>query len=310
MWWLHWFSHFAMAHLPGGRRALRWSQDWLGEHRSLESSTRFDHAVYLLQHAKRLTQGSSDPLVIEIGTGWIPAIALTLMLVGLRTHTYDVVRHIDTSLFRRTRAVLRQRGDQIAATAGIPVAEIEERLQAISHVDQLSAAADVLGGRYSAPIDTTTLPHRNGEADLVVSNLVLQCIPREVLKPVVQETFRVLKPGGHAIHRMYLGDEYAGRDPRRNHLHYLTYSDETWRRWFCHRLKHLNRLRAPQFLSLFEEIGFEVDNAERSVDEESIEHLKRIKLAREFRGMSWEDLATTSLAVILRKPTTGPNGNV
>lgn len=308
MWWMHWLLHLAMAHLPGGQWAHRFTQERLGEHRHLESSTRFEHANYFLQKALGLTTGVSRPLVVEIGTGWIPAIALAMMLVGLRTHTYDVARHNYRALFRRTREVLRERSEELAGVAGVSKAEIERRLSLIAETDEFGEAARRLGGVYAAPVDTTALPHTDGEADLVLSNLVLQCIPREVLKPVVQETYRILKPGGHAVHRMYLGDEYAGRDPHRNHLDFLMYSEKTWRRWFCHRFKHLNRLRAPQFLALFEEVGFEIPHVERTIDEECIEYLKWIPLDEEFRGMSYEDLATTSLAVTLRKPLeSGPS---
>jgi SAM-dependent methyltransferase len=159
-----------------------------------------------------------------------------------------------------------------------------------------------LGGRYCAPYDTTALPYGNGEVDLVLSNLVLQCIPRCVLPDVIAETVRVLAPGGYAVHRIWMGDEYAGRDPNRNRLHYLTYSEQTWTRWFCHRLKHLNRLRAPQFLELFDEVGLEIWRCQRTVDEQSIPHLKKIPLDEQFQRISWEDLATTSLEIVLRKP--------
>lgn len=301
-WWMHWLSQLGMASVPGGRKLHRLMQDHLGEHRHLASSTRFDNAELFLRKTLRLTEGQQDPLVVEIGTGWIPAVPLTLLVAGLRVDTYDVTRHVDAKLFMRTRDVLRSRSERLAQAAGLPESVVADQLEAIATVEDFATAARRLRGGYAAPVDTTCLPYAADEVDVVLSNLVLQCIPREVLRPVLAETFRILKPGGYAIHRLYLGDEYAGRDPQRDRLHYLTYSERTWQRWFCHRLKHLNRLRAPHFLDLFAEIGFEVWHSERHVDQASLAHLQKTGVDEQFRGLSWEEIATTSLDVTLRKP--------
>ena len=305
-WWMHWLSQLGMAHLPGGRRLHRLMQDRFGEHRHLESSTRFDNAELFLRKILRLTENVNDPHVVELGTGWIPAVPMTLLLAGVRVDTFDVTRHVDGCLYGRTRDVLAGRLDRLATAARLPESVIEERLRRVDDVADFATAAGQLDGRYAAPVDTTSLPYDELTADVVISNLVLQCIPKEVLEPVLRESFRILKPGGHAIHRLYLGDEYAGRDPNRNRLHYLAYTENTWQTWFCHRLKHLNRLRAPQFLAMFEEIGFEVRHTERSVDETSIDHLKQIGVDDQFGDFTWEEIATTSLEVTLRKPASVP----
>ena len=301
-WWMHWLSQLGMAHMPGGRSLHRWMQDRLGEHRHLESSARFENAELFLEKALALTAGVSGPRVVEIGTGWIPAVPLTLLATGLPVETHDVLRHVDDGLYQRTRGVLHQRVTRIANAATQQPSEILRRLDEIREIEDFATACQVLGGRYSAPTDTTALPYPDGDVDLVLSNLVLQCIPRDVLAGVLAETFRILAPGGYAVHRIWMADEYAGRDPQRNRLHYLTYSEQTWTRWFCHRLKHLNRLRAPQFLELFNAVGFEVTHSERTVDEPSIPHLQQLSLDKQFQEMSWEDLATTSLEIVLRKP--------
>lgn len=301
-WWMHWLSQLGMSYLPGGRSLHRLMQDRLGEHRHLESSSRFDNAELFLRKTLRLTEGMDAPRIVEIGTGWIPAVPLSLLLAGLRVETYDVARHVDAMLYQRSRDVLGGRCGRIAEAAGISAEAVRQRFDTLHDVDDFAVACEVLGGRYAAPVDTSALVEKDGEVDVVISNLVLQCIPRAALLPVLEESYRILRPGGHAVHRIWMADEYAGRDPQRNRLHYLTYSEQTWTRWFCHRLKHLNRLRAPQFLAMFENIGFETRHCERDIDEQSIPHLQQIRLDEQFRKMSWEDLATTSLEIVLQKP--------
>jgi hypothetical protein len=162
----------------------------------------------------------------------------------------------------------------------------------------------LLGGSYRAPFNTLQLPYADGEADLVISNLVLQCIPRDLLKPVLAESLRVLRPGGLAIHRVRMTDEYAANDRRRNHLEYLQYPDHTWNRWCCHRLKHQNRLRASQFVAIFEELECSCRLVDRCVDHDSIPVLQRLSLAEQFRRLDLEDLATINLDLVVQRPPT------
>ena len=138
---------------------------------------------------------------------------------------------------------------------------------------------------------------------MVVSNLMLQCIPKDTLSPLLKECWRVLKPGGIALHRVRMSDEYApaGSGAGRNHLEYLKYSEQSWNRWFNHSLKHINRLRAPQFMELFKEAGFTCLECSRDIDTDSIPFLQRLELAPPFRQMSWEDLATVAIGVALKK---------
>src|SRR5262249_35518772 len=133
---------------------------------------------------------------------------------------------------------------------------LQSRLATAEAEGDFAAAAHRLGGNYFAPWDTRRLPFEDNRADVVLSNLVLPHIPPAALSEVIRETARVLRPGGLALHRLNLHDEYATADPRRGALDFLSYSRRTWDLFFNHSIKYNNRLRYTHYMKLFGEAGF------------------------------------------------------
>jgi hypothetical protein len=206
-------------------------------------------------------------------------------------------------LVKRTIAELVRLSDSIAHAAGIPIQEVQRRLRAIESANGLDQALAVLGGEYQAPVDTRRLPLADESVDVVLSSLVMQCIPIPVIPAVLAETRRILGREGIAMHRIRMTDEYATADANRNHFEYLHYSSRMWDRWFNHRLKHQNRLRASQFAGLFDEAGFDCIERRDAVDGESIPLLKETGVDESFANCDWTDLATLGMSVVLKKRT-------
>lgn len=303
-WWIGAAAQWSLAHVPGGGFVASRLRERFGELAHLERSSRFDNALWFLRTARRWSGELGDLRVVELGTGWVPAVPYAFLFSGSRVDTYDVDRLVRTRIARRTLVELRRRASEFASAAGITDDALLRRLSIAEQASDFAAACRSLHGSYRAPFNTLELPYADGEADLVFSNLVLQCIPRELLKPVLAESLRVLRPGGLAIHRVRMTDEYAAKDPKRNHLEYLQYSDHTWNRWCCHRLKHQNRLRASQFVSIFEELGCNCRMVERCVDHDSIPVVEKLPLADQFHGLGLEDLATINLDLVVQRPLT------
>ncbi|NOX52879.1 MAG: class I SAM-dependent methyltransferase [Planctomycetes bacterium] len=306
-WWLKAGVARCLAWLPAGEAIHFWLQRRFGELRHLEQSTRFDNAEYFLRTTRAHAGYVHGLRVVELGTGWVPAVPLAYAVAGALVATYDVRRLVRDDLFARTRDEIGRRAEKLAAAAGQSPARFCARLARIAKETQFDRALRRLGGLYRAPWNTCRLPYKDNAVDLVVSNLVLQCVHRALLPPLLEEMRRVLKPGGLSIHRASLTCEYAAGDPRRHPLSYLKYSDATWNRWFNHSIKYVNRLRYSQFLQLFEEAGFEIAEVRPAVDYDAIPHLKELGVADEFRGFSWEDLATTGFEIVLKKPAAVPS---
>jgi SAM-dependent methyltransferase len=224
--------------------------------------------------------------------------------------TFDVRKLVQEGPYRRCLHEMKRRLPTLARAAQVPEEVLQARLATAEAGADFTAGTARLGGSYRAPWDTRRLPCADGQADVLLSNLVLPHIPPAALAEVIRETARVLKPGGYGLHRLNLHDEYATADPWRGALDFLRYSRRTWDAFFNHAIKYNNRLRYPHYLQLFAEAGFRPLSVSKKVASEAIPRAQRLGVAKEFRDLSWEDLATIACTVVLQKvsasPGTGP----
>lgn len=302
-WWMKAAIAGTCAHLPGGVRVYDRIRRRFGELATFEDADGFRNAVWFLEVIRRHCGPVQNLSAIEFGTGWVPAVPFGCALAGIDILTVDVARLVEPGIFDRFLNEAGRHLPELADAAGVEEQLMAERLKTASQTAGFSQAMQSLGCGWQAPVDTTRLAGiPDHHADLTISNLVLQCIPKQIVPEVIAEIYRVTRPGGVSIHRMTMFDEYSTGDPERNDLDYLRFSESQWNRWFSHRIKHLNRLRYSQFLNLLRAPGFEIVDCTRDIDHDSIPHLQQHEIAREFDNLSLDDIATTSMQIVLRKP--------
>lgn len=85
-------------------------------------------------------------------------------------------------------------------------------------------------------------------------------------------------------------------------INFLKYPSWFWDRFGNHSIKYINRNRYPYYLELFENIGFHVVSFTKKLDQRSFDALSTMKIAKEFRHYSKEELATIGFTAILEKP--------
>ena len=302
-WWVKAGIEWGLAHVPCGQHIHEQLRNRFGEVASLERCSRFQNADCLLKKTLDHTGSLANLHVVELGTGWVPVVPLVYLLAGAKMETYDVSPLVRRNHFVRCLREIELRIGDYAKTSQVTESFMRERLVLIRNETVLESAATILDGAYRAPVDTRYLPYNDSKVDVVISNLVLQCIPKQLIEGTLRETARILKPGGLAIHRVNLSDEYSNSDPRRGDLEFLRFSNKTWNRFFDHSLKHLNRLRFCEFMELFESCGLKVVQCDKQVDWDSQRLLRKTGVAREFRHFGWEELLTISFDVVLRKPS-------
>jgi SAM-dependent methyltransferase len=137
-------------------------------------------------------------------------------------------------------------------------------------------------------------PLEDGEADAVYSFSVLEHV-REV-DGFLDETRRVLRPGGLAIHSIDLRD-HARLDPAEDWLRFLRYPDWAWELMMSRRSNWCNRLRAPDWEERFAR-RFEL----RRFEPERWPLPAGIRLVPRFEGLGEEALAVSMLWVVGAKP--------
>ena len=118
-------------------------------------------------------------------------------------------------------------------------------------------------------------------------------------------TARVLRPGGWAIHSANCGDHYAHADPSITQLNYLAYPDWHWRLW-NNALQDQNRLRPRNFVAIAERAGLPVGLDLHQAGPALLERLAAMPIAPQFRAYPPEELASTSIDFVARKPPAPP----
>jgi hypothetical protein len=137
--------------------------------------------------------------------------------------------------------------------------------------------------------------------DFLFSNAVLEHV-RDPLQ-CIREAHRILTKKGLTAHQIDLRDHRDFKDP----LHFLRYSDSQWQermKKYCSRdpLRYMNRLRAQDFLAIFESEGFRIleytPNA--SASDQTVNDA-RANLASSIARYSADELKTTSCFIVAQK---------
>ena len=108
-----------------------------------------------------------------------------------------------------------------------------------------------------APMDAGKTDIKDESIDLVVSNATLEHIPKDSIKDILKESYRILKPGGILSHAIDYKDHWAYVDPNLSYYDFLKYSDKIWKNKNP-TLNFQNRLRHKDYVDLFYSAGFQI----------------------------------------------------
>jgi SAM-dependent methyltransferase len=204
-----------------------------------------NRAASMLRFQRKYGLLRDGDALLEVGTGWVHWDALmTRLLFDVRAVLFDVW---DNRQFDALKHVVSQLG-QILARDGLSLSEAETR-HAQHLIGQILAARsfdevyELLGFEYKVEPSGSLADLESGSFQLVVSGGVLEHIDREFVPTLIQETFRVTKPGGWAIHSIDIQDHLSYYDPKVPRKQYLAFSDKTWGRFFQNQVQYFNRIQ-------------------------------------------------------------------
>jgi SAM-dependent methyltransferase len=189
---------------------------------------------------------------------------------------------------------------KIADLAGESAATVHARLLEYRESKNLGELLSKSQIEYFAPADERATGLEPNSVDLVYSNSVLEHVHREVIRGLMEESFRVLKPGGLAMHNVGCNDHYAFFDKSISFVNFLQFEEREWRLW-NNPIQYQNRLRAPEFVELAIQAGFEVIDKRTHIRPGTLEALASLHIAPQFAGFSREDVAATTVDFIGRK---------
>lgn len=131
--------------------------------------------------------------------------------------------------------------------------------------------------------------------DLIVSFHVLEHIPEDSFNSVVNDFYRILKPGGFCIHQIGC-DDHLAHGTTLNPKNYIKYSDKTWSRFFKNKVQYTNRLQMSDYLRTFNNSGFRlIEKIPTYTD------ISNVKTSESFLHYPKEDLQCGKLTVVYRK---------
>ena len=196
-------------------------------------------AAFLIDKLKdKVSPG--DP-VLDIGTGWMTFYSVCLAAeLGVRPTAYDVV---DCRQYKSTKQYFANHPD-------LPGADVV--LQSESFAD----LHKTLGIDYVLAPSLEALPDNHYAATFSVATF--EHIPRSVVRETILDTYRVLRPGGYAVHKIDMSDHLAHYDRSVNKRKFLEWNS-SWPLLFNNKLQYVNRLMRSEFLELFTSAGFTIE---------------------------------------------------
>ena len=289
---------------PGGTRLNTRLQSLVGGRRDfgVHVAGKISDWALSMQYLAESGFEVSGMRLMEIGTGWFPALPICFALAGAESiATFDAVRLLDASMSFRLLDAIEANTAQIAEALGTSTMDI---CAALAELRQSQSLNDLLGRsriRYTAPADPQDTGLASDSIDLVFSNSVLEHVPREAISGLMRESIRVLRPGGLAMHNIGCNDHYAFFDKSISFVNFLRYEEREWKLW-NNTIQYQNRMRAPEFVELAMQAGFEVVRVATHVRPGTLEALDRMRIAPEFSRFSREEVAATTLDFVCRKP--------
>jgi len=255
------------------------------------------------QHMEHYHRYNSEPpaRIVELGTGWLPIIPLGLALLSEEAEiiSIDLTPLLRDQLVLETLAFFVQYAKEGRLAEHLPNvnnSRIELLQEVLDTIEKTGAeyALSQLGITYIVgDARKVELDH----VDLVVSNNTLEHIPGDVIQGIFQNFRRMLGDNGLMSHSIDLSDHYSHFDDQLTPYNFLKFSSARWK-LYNNKLQYQNRLRASQYRAIHERAGFEVLSEDHHSN--SIEELKHIMVAPEFRSYSPEDLAVTASWIVSR----------
>lgn len=279
--------------LPGSHKLNYWFQKYVTKGVRLSDSYFSDKLMHALDHLNyaRKYELPIQFRSLEIGTGWYPVIPLAFYLAGAKQ-----VVTVDLNRLMNEQSL----GDCIktfqAALKEGKLSQFEEHFKS-ERVEQL-LMIDPAKREFETLLIALNLEYRVSDArsledeaetyDLIHSNNVFEHIYPNILKEILKEFKRVLKPSGIMSHFIDMSDHFAHLDSSISIYNFLRFSESQWRR-IDNSVQPQNRLRLGDYEQLYQDLALNIKDSKQRPGEPEV--LKNLKLHADFAQRDIKDLA-------------------
>src|SRR6266566_4331899 len=198
--------------------------------RILELCERYD----IIQKGDRL---------LEVGTGWLHWESMIIRLFyDVEITMFDVWDNRYFGAYKQYLGQLEEIIDREIDMDPIQRERVHKLLRAILKASSFDDIYNLLGLRYVINPSGRPGQFQDESFATIFSYDVLQHIDRSILSEFIQDTHRLLKPGGYSIHKIDLSDHLYYYDTSVSVKNYLRYPDRVWRRYFENDVQYINRV--------------------------------------------------------------------
>jgi SAM-dependent methyltransferase len=249
--------------------------------------------------------GLRDRRILELGPGFSLAPGLLLVASGAASYVGADAFPIASREPEHYRGVRREleRDRAVVRPDGLD-AERRRMLERFDELCRFGPSGVDFDARvaWRCPVDVASLPFDAGAFDLVISVSTFEHFPEPAR--AIAECFRVLAPGGVAIHQIDLRDHRDFSRP----FEFLCEDAASWRRRFepgspgaRSPFELTNRWRRSELVAAFGAAGFERVEARVAQTERLPDDVRR-RLHPDFRYRPSEDLETLGIIVVAHRP--------
>jgi hypothetical protein len=265
------------------------------------NAQRLERARKILEFCQRHQAVKSGDRLIEIGTGWIHWESTIIRLFyDVEITLFDVWDNRQLDAYKRCFGQLEEVIDKELGLDAGQSERAHKVLQVIAQANSFDQIYSSLGFRYVLNPSGTLKQFEDQSFSLVYSYNVLEHIYSKILPDFIRDFYRILKPGGHSIQVIDLGDHLAYYDRGVCRKNYLRFSDNVWRRFLENDVQYFNRVQRPTWLEFFRSAGLElVEETTKPAN------LASIKVDKMYRSLDQRDLECEVLTLIHRRREEG-----
>jgi len=257
-----------------------------------------DHLALWDRHFSGIERSSAH--VLELGTGWYPIVPVYFWLHGVNSmdsldlYPWISAEHCHTTAKKfiewQSNGLLQSYLGDFDGTRWAQLERAANQPMPLSDFFRMIGLRTLVGDT-AAPIDGMHVSY-----EFICSNNTLEHILNSPLVAILKRFQSLISAGGGgSSHFIDLTDHFGHFDRSITSYNFLKFSPVQWR-LIDNDIQPQNRLRWPQYLEIFQQLGYQV--LEADVRPGSIDELRQVKVHHCFSGLSESELAITHGYVI------------
>ena len=229
----------------------------------------------------------------EFGAGWDLITPIAMGLLGFEVTCIDIRRLIFNHLIADTIRKFNNNIEQLPFNFNH--IDLENNQNPLDYLKQKYNL------NYVAPLDARNTKFSSNSYDFVSSTSTLEHIHEQDIIPILNETYRILKPGAILSMIIDYQDHWSYFDKSISIYNFLKYSDLEWEK-FNPSLHFQNRLRHKDYLNIISKTNFKImEDIPIPASDTEIKTLENLKLNTKYTNYSIDELSIKCSHIILKK---------